>query len=327
MASLQNEQIDLSYQGLIKTTDNAVLTSTGLKVISDGLGNPSPLKLSQQEVHMIADGINGEIYIKAKNALLVTDATTTHGFQIDPTKTVWSGNVDFQYATVTGLPDSGVQSVVAGTNVTVDNTDPANPIVNATGGGAAGLVAGTGLDSMKSADSLTSVAANATAADAIAIGQNARVPYGQTQGIAIGKDANVKYRGISIGSLQGANYGNYAITIGALSSASYDRGIVLGYNSTAVGRDAIIIGANSTAGASTMDDAIVLGANSSATVTGAVAVGTGVAATTVNTVTIKKLQMLDYATLDYADDTAAATGGIPLGGVYHTSGALKIRVA
>lgn len=29
---------------------------------------------------------------------------------------------------------SGVQSIVAGTNVTVDNTDPANPIVSATGG-------------------------------------------------------------------------------------------------------------------------------------------------------------------------------------------------
>jgi len=28
----------------------------------------------------------------------------------------------------------------------------------------------------------------------------------------------------------------------------------------------------------------------------------------------------------YADDAAAATGGIPLGGVYHTSGALKIRI-
>jgi hypothetical protein len=28
-----------------------------------------------------------------------------------------------------------VQTVVAGTNVTVNSTDPANPIVNATGGG------------------------------------------------------------------------------------------------------------------------------------------------------------------------------------------------
>ncbi len=38
------------------------------------------------------------------------------------------------------IPTSGVQSVVAGANVTVDNTDPANPIVSSTGGGG-----GTGL--------------------------------------------------------------------------------------------------------------------------------------------------------------------------------------
>src|SRR5690606_537971 len=36
--------------------------------------------------------------------------------------------------------DVGVQSVVAGTNVTVDNTDPANPIVSASGGGGGGAV-------------------------------------------------------------------------------------------------------------------------------------------------------------------------------------------
>ena len=39
--------------------------------------------------------------------------------------------------TVTGV-DTGVQSIVAGTNVTVDNTDPANPIVSASGGGGGG---------------------------------------------------------------------------------------------------------------------------------------------------------------------------------------------
>ncbi len=40
---------------------------------------------------------------------------------------------------VTGI-DTGVQSVVAGTNVTVDATDPANPIVSAAGGGGGGGV-------------------------------------------------------------------------------------------------------------------------------------------------------------------------------------------
>ena len=34
----------------------------------------------------------------------------------------------------------------------------------------------------------------------------------------------------------------------------------------------------------------------------------------------------DYSNLNFADDAAAATGGVPLGGVYHTSGALKVRI-
>lgn len=33
------------------------------------------------------------------------------------------------------------------------------------------------------------------------------------------------------------------------------------------------------------------------------------------------------ASFDFADDAAAATGGVPLGGLYHTSGSIKIRLA
>ena len=41
---------------------------------------------------------------------------------------------------VTIIPDNvGVQSVVAGTNITVDNTNPANPIISASGGGGGGV--------------------------------------------------------------------------------------------------------------------------------------------------------------------------------------------
>lgn len=36
--------------------------------------------------------------------------------------------------------------------------------------------------------------------------------------------------------------------------------------------------------------------------------------------------LLGYSTLDYPDDTSAASGGIPLGGIYHTSGLIKIRL-
>ena len=30
---------------------------------------------------------------------------------------------------------------------------------------------------------------------------------------------------------------------------------------------------------------------------------------------------------NYADDAAAATAGVPVGGIYHTSGAMKVRLA
>ena len=39
----------------------------------------------------------------------------------------------------------------------------------------------------------------------------------------------------------------------------------------------------------------------------------------------KKVEMPQLG--DYADDTAAATGGIAIGGLYHTAGAVKVRVA
>ena len=34
-----------------------------------------------------------------------------------------------------------------------------------------------------------------------------------------------------------------------------------------------------------------------------------------------------YAALDFANDAAAATGGVPLGGIYHKAGELRVRVA
>ena len=97
MSTLFDKQIDLTYQGLIKTEANTNLSATEQN-ITDGSGTQSTLSLG----------------------------TTSASF---------TGALDLTAATVTGLPPSGVSSVVAGTNVTVDNTDPANPIVSAAGGG------------------------------------------------------------------------------------------------------------------------------------------------------------------------------------------------
>ena len=43
-------------------------------------------------------------------------------------------------------------------------------------------------------------------------------------------------------------------------------------------------------------------------------------------VTLPNLTISNYAALNYADDTAAAAGGVPLGGVYHNAGILQIRI-
>jgi hypothetical protein len=110
MATLNGQPINTSFNGLIKTTDNGIIGATK-KVITDGLGNESTLSLG-------------------------TDSAS------------FTGDLDLTNATVTGLPDAGVQSVVAGTNVTVDNTDPANPIVNAIGGGGGGTTPAMGLSTL-----------------------------------------------------------------------------------------------------------------------------------------------------------------------------------
>jgi hypothetical protein len=93
---------------------------------------------------------------------------------------------------------------------------------------------------------------------------------------------------------------------------------------------AIILGSRTLSGSSVQSEAgIAIGrdAQVNANADGAVALGAGAVAETENTVTVKLLQIANYSTMNYADDAAAATGGIPLGGVYHTSGALKIRIS
>jgi len=54
--------------------------------------------------------------------------------------------------------------------------------------------------------------------------------------------------------------------------------------------------------------------------------GSGLSSNTDNEVQVPNLTIANYASLNYASDAAAAAAGIPLGGVYHTSGTLKVRI-
>lgn len=53
----------------------------------------------------------------------------------------------------------------------------------------------------------------------------------------------------------------------------------------------------------------------------------GYTGNTDNVVVVPGMVYPDYTNMDYADDTAAAAGGVVLGEVYHNSGAVRIRIA
>jgi len=80
----------------------------------------------------------------------------------------------------------------------------------------------------------------------------------------------------------------------------------------------------------TANNAIAIGGSAVANAAGAIALGASVTAATQDYTTTKYLQLLNVSSsmglYGYADDTTAAGAGVPLGGIYHLSGSLKIRM-
>jgi hypothetical protein len=362
MATLTGNQIDLTYQGLIKFIDNAAAATANKKRVTDGVGNNLPLIMSQEGI----------------------------GFD---------GAVDFTDATITGLASGGV-SVGSGTNSIQSvigqaaiasaqsalaigagaNATSGNAIAFGTEAGAAGSFSiaiggyteasggyasafGSGsnasgdfalaLGKQSQASGTSSVAigdgASASATNAISIGNTLTgdtdnaisigkniVNSGQGDSIIIGRDWNHTYGkdNVVIGNGQDkvTSVGqDNMILIGRVKKGDSNGGVAIGYGTEIYGSSGgrgIAIGYEAKAGVGTSADlCIAIGKGTEAKAVGSVALGADVTAETVNTTTVNLFQIAGYASMDYADDTAAATGGIPLGGVYHTAGALKIRIA
>ena len=160
----------------------------------------------------------------------------------------------------------------------------------------------------------------------IAIGHSAgiNVADGNTgENTIIGSAANVSLttggKNTTLGRYAAAfsTTGNYNIAIG--TNAAW--GITTGSNNTIIGHkgqgggfdNTLIIGR----GVTTID--VRSDANG-------IALG-GVTAKVVDGVTVNNFVIDNGANLDFADDAAAATGGVPINGIYHTGGSVKIRIA
>lgn len=183
-----------------------------------------------------------------------------------------SGTVDFTGSTVQGLPS-----------------------------GSAGLESGTGTDSMQSAASLTTLAANASGNKTIALGNDATASSEGNVAIGEGADAggdtafarvNVAIgrnsvanneKDVAIGDNAQAT-GSRSIALGDNTTASAGRAIAIGNSAQCTGFSAMVVGNSSVASA---EGAIVLGGfNSSATALNAIAVGKEADATGIEAIAI-----------------------------------------
>ena len=153
--------------------------------------------------------------------------------------------------------------------------------------------------SMQSGLSVTTISAQARGGGDIAIGEATTTPVGSTTwptwNTAIGGQAScTSEKGLAVG----------------FDSIASNKGHAFGFVAQSTGLESIAIGSGSV---SNMYRSAVIGANMTAMWS--------------QGLTVNQLAMANYANLNYADNAAAAAGGVPLGGVYHTDGALKIRVA
>jgi len=301
MAALTGNAINTSYLGLIKTTDNAAIGAVA-KAITDGGGNAINLEIGTGDINFTG------------------------------------GNVNFTGSSVSGLDGLAPAGGTAGQVLEkIDGIDYNYAWVTPSGGGGnPGLINDSAADSLISAAFLTPnvgpASANQPYATAIGTNSKAIAQQATTYGVNSKMNSVSCTSGIAIGS--GATvFGIYGIQIGY--NAAFDRAVGIGRNSVA-SDNGVSIGFDSDAAASgvgigdnarsTSLQAVAIGHDTLASANNAVALGNNVTASVADYTTTNNLQLLNYAALNFANDSAAATGGVPLGGIYHTSGALKIRL-
>lgn len=140
-----NAQADEVIDETVKKANTNKRIGQFFKDISDSLFNKSDDSLSDDKVSVDSTGFNGNLSESEdtlRKVLAVIDAASA---QTDATQAI-SDAASAQTDATQALLDAAaaqstadskgvVNAIVAGTNVTIDTTDPANPIVSSSGGG------------------------------------------------------------------------------------------------------------------------------------------------------------------------------------------------
>ena len=119
-------------------------------------------------------------------------------------------------------------------------------------------------------------------------------------------------------------------TINSNGSLTFGYNVAIGLNNTITGGNGQFNLSSDSDITSTGTHNTILGGyqnNITGTTSGTTIIGlTGHTATSSDMVYVPALNVVNYASLDFADDAAAALGGVELGGLYHNSGAVRIRI-
>lgn len=364
MGSLHNKKLKDTYHGVIHTEDEGPINDTW-KALQDGDGNPLPVqvKMTGMKWSGTQDFTNATIIGGGTSGTSGTAGTSgTSGAQgpqgpQGPTEILNDGPKATIWTNMGEQPD-GTQYGV--TNIAANFAGVYMPqgVQNSIGIGYYGACFNNSIylgHYGQAADNSVVIGHNSYASStATSVIGNFNQCYGQADGSLIYGTNNIlapndgngsALYSILIGSDSQA-YGDRQILVGGGgASLAGDDNIMIGYHSQIFGiqncsintSDATTVNGNNISGTRNTvigrgnivqaDDASVIGHNNNVTANGATAIGNDLTAATPDTLTAHKLQLVDWATTDFADDTAAATAGIPLGGVYHTAGILKIRIS
>lgn len=133
----------------------------------------------------------------------------------------------------------------------------------------------------------------------------------------------------SIGAESSAS-GNFALNFGAGNTVNAERAILIGVQqSISSPFSTLLNGVTNTLTSTGKFNNIFGGSGNtiSGTVSGATIVScVGRSASRSNATFVENLVVFNYASLNFADDAAAAIGGVVLGQIYHNAGAMRIRI-
>ena len=232
MAGLNGQTVQSTYESLLKTIDNAPVGVNARTQLSDGEGNALPIEVSQTDVLLV----NPTLSLGSGVSGIAGDNNND--------QFIYLGTHDFAAATVIGLAagtsgtdgTSGVNGA-AGTSGTdgssglngavgTSGTDGSSGSSGTSAGGAAGLVAGVGANSMRSSDGLTVTPAQANGNVGVALGNGAKANGGES--VALGEFAEASQTGCAAVGQYAEASATYASAWGRTSYARSDGSVAFG---------------------------------------------------------------------------------------------------